>query len=123
MCRIILKESKDLFQLPEKVKDLSATLTFTERSVNGSLKSSSSHRSKYLSGSKLTKNGLFSAIKAKKSQKTKETMEELNFELDLLRDTFYLAQQKESNLVQQFGNGLKSCSDECRRVLRGLEHW
>lgn len=72
MCRIILNQSRDLFQLPEKMKDLSST--FIERSVQGSLKSSSSHRSKYLSNSRLTKNGLFSAIKGKKSQKNKETM-------------------------------------------------
>lgn len=93
MCRIILKQSQDLFQLPDKVKDLSMTMTFTERSVKGSIKSSSSHRSKYLSNARLTKNSLFSALKAKKSQKTRETADQLNFEHDLLRDTFYLSQQ------------------------------
>lgn len=69
MCRIILKQSQDLFQLPDKVKDLSMTMTFTERSVKGSIKSSSSHRSKYLSNARLTKNSLFFSFKSEEKSK------------------------------------------------------
>lgn len=67
MCWIILKASTpDLFPPPKKENDFSATNTV--RSVRGSIKTSSSRRSKYISNSRLTKNGLFSAIKGRKGK-------------------------------------------------------
>lgn len=87
MCRIILKATTtDLFPSAEKENSLS--FTNTVKSMRGSLKSSSSHRSKYLSKTRLTQNGLFTAIKGKSSSSLKVRAEELNFEVDLLLDTY-----------------------------------
>jgi hypothetical protein len=119
MCRIILSRQPDLFPAPEKKHDISCHNTY--RSGQSSIKSTGSQRSKYVANSKLTKSTLFSAIRGKRNS-MREGLEERGLEMELLEDTLKLAEREEERLLHMLKAGMKGWRDECRKVLRGLEH-
>ena len=92
----------------------------TCRSKPSSINSNSSQRSKYLTNTKLTKSLLFSAIKNKKDNKE---CQERGLELELLTDTLKLEEREEHKVQQMLRNGLKSWHQDCRKLLRALEHY
>ena len=47
---------------------------------------------------------------------------ETDFHLQLLSDTLKLVVKAENDMVQQMRKNVRTCRDECRRLIRGLEH-
>lgn len=66
----------------------------TSRSKQTSSASTSSHRSKYIPNSKLTKSNLFSAIRGKKGPCLRGQLEEKGMEIELLQDTLDIAHRE-----------------------------
>ena len=122
MCRIILKQSLDLFpsfEFQQKEPAFEATL----KSSQLSFRSNSSQRSKYISTSRLTKSKIFSAIEGKKTAEKNEKNQEINTQISILQDLSNMNQEKESDLTFKLRNEMKTYKRDCRKFLRALEHY
>ena len=121
MCRFTSVATCDLYDLPTKTPAIEPTLT--RLSKKSSASSTSSYRSKFTSNAKLTKNGLFKVINAPKHKFTFEQDEEMSLEIQLLEDALGVMEITEEENRLQMKNNFKQCLQECRKVLRGLEHF
>ena len=121
MCRIILSHTQDLIPFPEKAKE--SAVTFNPEGLTLSMRSSSSQRSKYVSNSKLTKSNLFSALKGRKLAFERDNMMEMNLQVELLSDAFDLTNSTKESITIQLKKELKNYREDCRKVLRALEHY
>ena len=119
MCRIIVSSKQDLYPAFEKEVKTAELSTLGKSELT--MFSGSSHRSKYVSNSKLIKGGLFSSLKGKRNSVTLENIREMNFQIELLRSMAEGTEQRGEVVRQSVKSEIRGCRDGCRKALRTLQ--
>ena len=119
MCRIIVNSQQDLYPAFEKEDKMAFEHSVAKSNLT--MLSLSSHRSKYVSNSKLIKGGLFSSLRGKRNSVELENIREMNFQIELLRSMAEGIEQRGEVVRQRVKSQIRECRDGYRKALRTLQ--